>query len=195
MNDSNFLKTINEFDFLFFTETWLDKKNNISIDGYKSFHCSRPKTNKRAKCSRGGVSIFCKKHLSYGVSIVKSYDQGIVWLKLDKRFFLKFNEDYYFCLTYIPPENSSIYRNNDFDFYSVIENDVNAFASKGCTFVCGDMNSRTNVKEDYVNHDNIYRYINTVPDSNVLNDTILPMRSNQDKVVNAFGNRLLHLCK
>ena len=24
---------------------------------------------------------------------------------------------------------------------------------------------------------------------------MLPMRSNQDKVLNAFGNRLLHLCK
>ena len=41
----------------------------------------------------------------------------------------------------------------------------------------------------------VYIYINTVRDSNVFNDTMLPMCSNQDKVLNAFGNRLLHLCK
>ena len=51
----------------------------------------------------------CKAQSYNKLSIVKTYEQGIIWLKIDKCFF-HLERDYFCCLAYIPPENSMIHR-------------------------------------------------------------------------------------
>ena len=177
---------------MLFNETWFSKGMEINIDGYKSFHCSRPKYNKRVKSNRGGISVYCKHHISTGISIVKSYEQGIIWIKLDKIFF-KNEKDYFLCLAYIPPENSSVHKNSDFDFFTVIENDVCTFSTKGFVFVCGDLNSRTDEKDDHVKPSSLDKFVHTLPGE--YENEILENRISQDKTTNSFGNRLLQICK
>ena len=98
LNNSDFLQFIQSYGILLFTETWFSMGMKINIDGYKSFHCSRPKYNEQVKSNRGGISVYFKHHISTCISIVKSYEQGIIWIKLDKIFFKNKNEkDYFLC--------------------------------------------------------------------------------------------------
>ena len=133
-------------------------------------------------------NVICQKVLRF----FKSYDTGILWIKLCKHY-TGLKEDLFVCLTYIPPENSSIHKSHDFDFYGTIDEDVVRYSSIGKIFLCGDLKSRTGNKSDYVETCNLERYIDTVP--NDLYEDNVDVRVSEDNTTNVYGDRLLHLCK
>ena len=139
-----------------------------------------------------GISFYIKKHIANGYTIVKSFGRAIVFAKLDKCFF-SLEEDMYFCVAYIPPESSTLHTYDNFDFYSIIESDINNYAQKGKVYLCGDLNSRTAQKCDYINYCNIEKYVESAP-GDIFTENLLP-RISQDKITNSFGNRLIHMCK
>ena len=49
--------------------------------------------------------VYCKSHLSDGISIGKRDEKGRFWIKFDKLFF-KLECDFYMCFSYMSPENS-----------------------------------------------------------------------------------------
>ena len=58
----------------------------------------------------------------------------------------------------------------------------------GKIFLCGDLNSRTGNKSDYVETCNLERYIDTV--LNDLYEDNVDVRVSEDNTTNAYGHRL-----
>lgn len=182
---------------LLFTETWCSQSSNIDIDGYDKFVCNRPKYNRRSKRDSGGIVVYFKSWLFGKIELIKSDNRGIVWFKLDKKE-LGFNDDIYFCVCYIPPENSMVYKNvhsnlYECDFFEILNDDILIYSDKGTVFLTGDTNSRVGEKHDFIDDMNLNRYV-YMPE-NYSNNDILPTRCSNDKIVNTFGTKLLTLCK
>lgn len=65
--------------------------------------------------------MYFKHWLSGNIELVKSDVKGLIWFKFRKESF-NFDEDVFFCVSYIPPENSPVYTNPNselfnFDFF------------------------------------------------------------------------------
>ena len=197
LDDCDFFNFISDYDILLFSECWHSKLSNIDIEGYSHFSCPRPKFNRKAKRNSGGVIVYFKNILSSHLELVNVNQNGIIWFKLNKTFLLTDN-DAYICLSYVPPEDSSVYKNInstlfEFDFFQHLSNDIRYYNTMGDVFLHGDMNSRTGQLSDCVDDINLDRYVNMPEDD--LYGINIPPRANSDTHVNAFGNKLLTLCK
>ena len=83
-------------------------------------YCYRPKTNKKAKRYSGCILIYYKTWLSDNTELVNLINKCIVWVKIKRDIFVS-EKDLYFCVTYIPPEDSTVYKTvYDFDLYHFI---------------------------------------------------------------------------
>ena len=67
---------------------------------------------KTAKRNSGGITVFIRKELEQYFQHIKSYSDGIIWLKLQKEHSL-IDQDIYLCCIYIPPKNSTRHALND----------------------------------------------------------------------------------
>ena len=196
LNDCDFINFVCDFDILLFTETWNSKYANLTIDGYESFDCPRPNFNSKAKRNSGGISVFFKVKYKNYIDLVSINEKGVIWFKLKKEFSCSQN-DLYFCLSYIPPEGSSLYKNInsslfEFDFFESLNNEIRLYNDLGDVYLLGDLNSRSGELPDFVSNINLDRYVN-MPCNNEQVDPLL--RCNYDKTVNTFGMKLLSLCK
>jgi exonuclease III len=197
LNDADFVKYISDFDFLFFTETWSSEHSNTCLNGYEYFNCPRPKFNKKAKGDSGGVIVYYKPFLAKYIHLIQSNEKGIIWIKLSKDF-MKSQYDLYFCICYVPPEDSTLYRNInsplfDFDLFDQLSADIRKYDDLGIVYLLGDLNSRTGTHEDFVTNIMLDRFVDLPLQSEL--PTNLPKRCNDDKTVNTFGLNLLNLCK
>ena len=188
---------INNYDIILLTETWTSNLSNIHINGYESFNCPRLKCNKKAKRDSGGIAIYYKQYLSNHIELMKCNQVGIVWLKLSKQF-LCVDNDAYFCVCYIPPEGSAVYRNRksslyEVDFFELLNADYMFYNNLGDVYVTGDLNSRVGENLDYIENIDLDRFVN-IP----IDDTpscFCINRKSMDKQINIFGNKFLSLCK
>ncbi|CAC5361376.1 unnamed protein product [Mytilus coruscus] len=182
-------KKVNSYDVLFLCETWLQKDILINIEGFTVVTYVNRKKN-IVQREEGGIAVFCKNNIFEGIAIEKEYDHGIVLIKFSKLYF-NLNDDLYICFAYIPHEKSNFYRICDNDFHDDIENIFLEYKYKGTVIVCGDMNSRTGELNDFLETDNLEKYIGSVePD---VSPTI-SKRCSMDKVINAYGRKLIQLC-
>ena len=108
INDEDFLNYIRKFDIILFFESWANNSACYDIDGFKCYPFNRKIQNKKSKRSSGGIAIYIKQSITKGISIVKNYQDAIVWLKLDKLYF-NLTEDIFLASVYIWPENSPMY--------------------------------------------------------------------------------------
>ncbi len=72
-------ETINQYDIIFFYETWL-KPNypfNLNVQGYKSHSVCRKQTNRKSKRGSGGLLCYIKEEIANGVHFVdtESYSE------------------------------------------------------------------------------------------------------------------------
>jgi len=104
LEDVSFLELLNNHDICLLNETWRTDNSKIDLPGFWDFSVVKSKRTKRGRPS-GKLTIFCKESIRKGVKI-ESFSEGVVWLKLDKRFF---NLPNYLFIgdVYIPPEYSS----------------------------------------------------------------------------------------
>ena len=180
-----------------FSETWHTKTSNINIDGYNYFSCPRPKFNRKAKRDSGGVIVYFKQKFTNYIELINSNQNGIIWFKLNKKLLLTDN-DAYICTCYVPPEESTVYKNInsslfEFDFFEHLNNNIRHYSNLGDVYLNGDLNSRTGLLSDCVDNIHLDRYVDMPYDD--LYNVDIPPRANNDTHVNSFGHKLLSLCK
>ena len=79
---------------------------------------------------------------------------GIIWLKL-KCALTGNSADQYFCLCYIPPEDSKLYKYHNselynFDFFECLNSDIRHYSDCGEVYLTGDFNARTECRADFI---------------------------------------------
>ena len=92
---------------------------------------------------------------------------------------------------YAREKTSRVYRHEDIDYFELLESDIAKFQNLGKVLVTGDFNGRTGTNSDFIIYD---RYIDAGPDNSIQYNDI-PVRFNRDRAVDAYGRRLLELCK
>ena len=139
--------------------------------------------------------MYFRSELSKGISLVKTGQDDVMWLKLCKTFFGA-DEDIYLCLTYVIPSNST--RRDLIIEHTLhrIEADLSQFQEQSnCKFlIAGDMNARTRNSPDYVEWDETHDML-PLPDD-YETDLIEPRYSLDVKAkINENGTKLLEMCK
>lgn len=82
--------------------------------------------------------VYYKKYLEGKIRLVKVDARGVIWFKLVGEN-LGFENDFYFCTCFIPPENSTVYTNLqsemfECDLFDIINDDVLTFSGRGEIF-------------------------------------------------------------
>ena len=124
-----------------------------------------------------------------------------VWFKLCKDV-LSTLRDLYICAVYIPPQNSTYYKNNydTLDPESVtpidhLENEIAQFQDTGDILLLGDFNARTGNKCDFMDNNNllnsseVYNVLNKYSDPNIVK-LGRAQRNNSDQKKNQNGRTL-----
>ena len=183
------MNLINKYDLLFLCETWLKDSNVFDIEGFVNITFVNRNVNIGTRCE-GGIAVFCRQFLLNAITVEKVYNEGIVVLKLNHTFF-DIEKDIFICFSYIPHEKSNFYQLCEIDFHETICSIVLEYSDKGNIFVCGDLNSRIGEVNDFLDYDELDKYISNA--EHVENPNI-PNRVSMDKTVNGFGRKLLQLC-
>ena len=94
------------------------------------------------------------------------------------------------CNIYVPPTDSKVFNSTNIDLYDMLEQDIIHFNNQGKVFVSGDLNGRTSNDLDYFEFD---KYL----DHNTFfeHSFNVPMRVNQDRIIDYNGQRLLDICQ
>ena len=188
-SDDIFIKHIRNNDIICLSETHYGTDDDISFDGYSCFKLCRKK-NKNVNRYFGGIAILYKTHLKEGIKFLSHKNDDYVWVKLSKTFF-GLENDHFLCYAYIPPENSPYYQKRQQDTLDYIESDIQKYSSFGSILLCGDLNARTGIKEDFVSQDE-----NSIIQDDIyydLDDNI-NQRKSEDKITCSRGTKLLEIC-
>ena len=108
------------------------------------------------------------------------------------------SQDAYLCTCYIPPEDSNVYKNvksplHRFCFFDQLCIAVRNYSDRGNVYLTGDFNARTGEHQDYVPNIGLNRFVSTPDPVDIA--CSLPSRTNDDKLCNPFGLKLLTVCK
>ena len=179
-----------------FTETWTNEKSDLEFDNFTYFILNRTENKKSSKRNSGGIVIYIKNKYVTDDTLVSTSSDDIIWVKLNGTVF-SLTCDLYICLTYVLPDDSSrqaMIETNIFDrlLESIVMID-NKCQNECMMVVCGDMNSRTSDKCDYVIDDSS-THMHMLPDDYVL-DTEMPRFSQDKGHTNNNGLLLLDMCK
>lgn len=93
--------------------------------------------------------VYVRNSIKKGVKIVRNEVDGLVWLKLDKQYFV-LDSDWYIGITYIAPENSPIHDLYETDIFTKLEEDTLHYSQYGRVLVTVDTNSRVGQKSDVI---------------------------------------------
>ena len=140
-----FLDYISSYDLVFLSETWLSNKEtmNFDIPGFCSELIPGNKTKNTTKGRySGGLAFYYKNNLKNCISMVKTDQTGILWIKVNEHLF-PFDQEVYICHIYVPPTDSKVLTSSNIDLYDQLEQDIIKYNDQGKVFVCGDLNART----------------------------------------------------
>ena len=190
LSDSNFVNLVNKYDILRLNECWLKCPDEFELKGYVHKYLFRK------KCNGGGVVVFYKKWLNPYISIVKCCSDSMIWFKIDKS--ILFSEfDLYVCAIYMPPDRNIYYRKYNVDVFDVLQENIEHFSAYGTVSVIGDLNGRVGQDADFIVNDVLNNELrDNISFIGYINDTdLFDRQSEDDKPPNAFGRRILELCK
>ena len=156
------MNLISEYDITFLSETWISKNTflNLNVNDYCGEHILGNKSyNTRKGRYSGGISVYYRNHLRKYVTIVEKNQYGVIWIKLSKELF-SFNEDVYVCNIYIPPINSKVIPNDQFDFFEELETGIEKYASLGKLFLTGDLKVARARGVQFIINRTVFRNIN-----------------------------------
>lgn len=185
--------TISKYDIFGVSETHLPPQNGKNIDTFRDFHSYRS-PGKRQNDSSGGLSVYIKKDIMQGISIIHDETPDFMWIEMDKRFF-NLEDNIYIGFVYISPINSNLNVNQECQSFESLEKDICKFKSKGNVMLLGDFNSRTCNLPDFIVNDGDKH--TPVPDVYISDEfESLQARRNEDiSPPNAYGKRLIDLCR
>ena len=136
-------------------ETWLSKDNpyDFGISDYKCAHVYARKSH-GVKTSRfsGGVSVYYRSSLKQHTSVVNKSDNGLIWIKIDKRILLS-HQDAYLCYVCVRDRKSKVAQQEENDYFEILQSDISKYKTLGKIFVTGDFNSRTADEPNFLLHD------------------------------------------
>lgn len=183
-------------DAVLLTETWTDDFSDIYVNNFEAFILNRKEQKKTSKRNSGGIILYLRNKFVNKDTLVYKDEQDFLWVKICKSI-LFVDEDLYVCLCYIIHEESSRQSMNDsnvfdrlLDSVAYIENRANI---KCRLIICGDLNSRTSIKPDFVEDDGS-AHMSVLPDEYV-SDNPLPRFSEVIGHVNRNRLQLLDFCK
>ncbi len=189
------LDSISLYDVVFFQETWLIDSNQLNVDGFSILRSDRG-SHKKKSTGSGGVVTLYKTSLSKGITKLPSKHKDFMWVKFDKNIF-HLESDLYVINCYIPPEDSVVHADTNYDIMEVLFEEVSKYCKLGFVGIAGDLNSRTgNIQENLHGHMNCTDLdLNRINlDSASRNEhIILPTRRNKDSVRNSFGHKLIEI--
>jgi len=141
----------------------LDSLDIVSVDNYTFV----PKHRKQKTLRKsGGIGTFVRQDIMKYVTFLESESEFVQWLKISQ-ILVGTDEDVYFGIVYIPPENSKYCNNNDLNmFYAELElyNNNNKYVA-----MMGDFNARTSNKLDVaISDERIFEALDL--DFNFVND-------------------------
>lgn len=166
------------------------------MEGFTArFSNVKKKRGKRGRVS-GGVAVYVRKDIvsPFNVRFTRSAMDDVIWVSFQG----PTGRLVAVAMVYNPDE-SSVYCNPE--FFDDLEDDMSRIENlkPGIHFiVMGDMNARTGSERDYIEHEDrrendAYETLN-MPEIYIQHDP--PQnRSSQDAVVNAWGRKLLDVCK
>lgn len=107
----------------------------------------------------------------------------------------------FLCCCHIPPEDCNVHKDIWFTivrilsihFFYTLEENICHFSQLVDVLLCGDLNSRTGHRRDFVENIYLQRYVNMPDDTEMLSN--LPLRTSISDFSNTFGNNMQCLCK
>ena len=190
--DPEFIKAIENIDFIVLTGTWSAPEIDINISGYNIYASHRPKKDAASRPS-GGVAVYCKDIYNSKVECMLQNEVCVI-LKLNKSI-LGTDIDIMLTGIYISPPSPGCHKNN-IDPYVIL----NKAITKLCDdlnyipyfIFAGDTNSRVGTEQDYAHVDyDLSCFIDLIDEAGV--DTCTK-RFSKDIVITPYGRQLLELC-
>ena len=77
----------------------------------------------------GGIGVFVREEIKDLVQVLDNDNEDSIWIKIKKEKF-KGNEDIYIGSYYVSPEGNSKRNRKNYDFQSVLNNEVAYFSKK-----------------------------------------------------------------
>ena len=116
---------------------------------------------------------------------------NVIWFRIS-RYLCAYGKNTFIAFTYIPPSNSTFFKESEYDLFSELENQLCNYMPN--VFVFGDFNGSTKDLPDFILHDELHAVVlDNLPAYS--EDILLPTRTNSDQCVNNNGRLLLTLCK
>ena len=194
-DDSSLKNFCNRFDVVAFNETWQEHESDFInfLPGYETFNSMRKK-KRTAPRGSGGISVFVKDWVmqSKGIKRIFAKFNECVVLMLDAAVFDR-KDDLILIFTYIAPENSPIYTDEDNGVILLNEKILEIVSEhpRAELFVAGDLNARIGKLQDFIPHDDL-EYI--FGETEYPTDPFEMSRASKDETQNRFGISLLDLC-
>ena len=191
LDDPDFLNATKNDDLILLSETHYGLADELKMAGYVVKNKARPKS-KRAKKFSGGVALAVKENLADSVEILRSKSDNIMWVRIMCQ---NSDKDFLLGIVYISPINSSYTKNvlaNQFRTWEILTDELAKYQDKFRIGLLGDFNARTGLLTDTIVNDDVQ--YTCLPDDYTIDLDIIE-RQNCDKVVNAFGKRLIELCQ
>ncbi len=179
---------INSNDIVCFQETWLLPSTTLVLPGYSIFRSDRAKS-KRKHCGSGGVVVVYKTSLSKGLQKIKSENDDIVWVKLNKNFF-GLSRDIYLCNCYIPPQKSELHDRRETSYFETLRKEIAKFQNMGHILLCGDFNARLGGLQERFE---VIDCGDSLESDIKIEDFYVSPRFNEDKGENTWGKELLSI--
>ena len=188
----DYLKSYNVFGLL---ETWeinLEKYSKVFPD-HKCFVKNAFKYRSRGR-AMAGICVFVHKSLLRFCEQLQTDSNFCIFLKFDKCLFNSI-KDMLICFTYLPPDNSPAYRDENLKGIDLLEHYISQLELNPLTvdiMIMGDLNARTGNEKDFID------IVQHVPELDEYNDVWyagIPDRTSCDNVVNRSGIKLLEFCK
>ena len=193
--NADFIEYCKNFDIIAFYETWQVQPEEFGnfIDGYGTFESMRKKRRGMSRGS-GGVSVFIKDWVLQTngvVRIFQDFKESVVLL-FKANIFHRTN-DLIMIFTYIAPENSPIYTDED-NGIELLNERISEICVQYPTaelFLAGDLNARISTLQDFIPYDDLEFVFG---DTDYPTDTFDIPRKSKDETYNRFGISLLDIC-
>ena len=134
-------------DVVVILETMKDKDFFINISGYEFHHFSRMYIHKNPKRASGGISVFIRSACSHVFNVVQD-SELCVWVNTRNCL-----HNVFIGFTYIPPADPSYCSPDIADYYDTFTDEVIKRLKRGTVIICGDLNARTGIADDYLDSD------------------------------------------
>lgn len=182
--DNEFLNVISDCDIIGLGE--IQSHDEVSLPGFVSKKQKIRKKNSKGPRIAGGVGVFVKEGIDHLVDVMPNDIEDSIWVKI-KGELNGSKEDMYLGTYYVSPYNK---KNKNFDFFSVVNEEIAYFNKKGQVHIQGDLNARTGTECDRVEAPDINSDLGFNG-----GDEIKTFRNSEDSCKNPRGNELLDICK